>query len=157
MDSDNYYFLGDDKHMHYCHKHYGDFNEAGLKSLQDKYDTDHIKRAESKVSELCWKLEGLKNDLDALRTAARDIIEGDKPWGKFYQVDEHGDIGDFASDVYENLSDVECSLGDVAKHLAPLCRLMPIDEEYDDEPYHKAMDDWLDRPDGYHSETRFEF
>ena len=155
--SDDYYFLGDDKHMRYCHEHYGDFNEAGLQSLQDKYDTDHIKRAASKVSELCWKLEGLKNDLDALRTAARDIIEGDKPWGKFYQVDDHGDIGDFASAVYENLSDVECSLGDISKHLAPLCRLMPIDEEYDDEPYHKTVDDWLDRPDGYHSETRYEF
>ena len=97
--SEDYYFIGDEKHMSYCHKHYGDFNEAGLKSLQDKYDTDHIYQAEIKVSELCGQLEALKNHLDILRTAARDIIEDDKPWGKSYYLDEHGDIGDFAGFV----------------------------------------------------------
>jgi hypothetical protein len=56
---EEYFFVGDEKHMKHCHALFGDFNEKGLLSLQDKYDTSLMDQAKD-------QLESLDRDISAL-------------------------------------------------------------------------------------------
>ena len=80
--------------------------------------------------------------------AAREMIDGDTPWQNNYDTEEHGDIGDFANDLYEMAGDIECNVEVLRGVLAPLCRLMSIEDVDFDEPteYYKTFDDRLDEP-----------
>ena len=143
-------FVGDDKHMAYCHKLYGDFNEKGLQSLQDKYDTAHIKHAGELASELQYHASELKEGIELMEQASRELIYGESPFCNNYKIDEQGDIGDFASELYQMTSSIEDIIAQIVKKLAPLGRLLPIEpNDDDDDIFHKEMDDWLDDPKSY--------
>jgi hypothetical protein len=147
---DDIMFVGDDKHMAYCHKLYGDFNEKGLLSLQDKYDTDHIKHASQLADELHCYASELRENIELMEQASRELIYGQTPFCNNYRIAEQGDIGDFASDLYEAASSVEDIIAQISKKLVPLVRLLPVelDDDYD-VAFHKEVDDWLDDPKGY--------
>mgnify|MGYP006101423793 CR=1 FL=1 len=149
-EEDDYFFIGDEKHMSYCHKLYGDFNEKGLLSLQDKYDTMYLRQSKELVDNLCGQILRLQDDLELMINASSDQIDCESPWRNNYDIDEHGDIGEFASELYETATSLEYKIPLVVKKLAPLSRLMVIDPEYCDEPtdFHKEIDDYLDEPDG---------
>ena len=156
--SDDYYFVGDDKHMAYCHKLFGDFNEAGLRTLQDKYDTDHIKLAQDKVYELLRGLDELNRNLEVMRGAARELVEGEGYWSNSYNTNDNGDVGYFAYDLYETASMIETEFQEVTKRLAPLSRLMPLeDDDGDEELFQKEVEDWLDHPERFNSGARYDF
>jgi hypothetical protein len=143
-------FVGDDKHMAYCHKLYGDFNEKGLQSLQDKYDTVHIKNAGELASELQYHASELQESIELMEQASRELIYGESPFCNNYKIDEQGDIGDFASELYQVASSIEDIIAQISKKLAPLGRLLPIEPDDDDDViFHKEIDDWLDDPKGY--------
>lgn len=150
IDEDDYMFLGDEKHMAYCHKLYGDFNEKGLLSLQHKYDTYHIKHASELAGELRYHASQLDENLELMKQASRELIDGDSPFCNNYKIDEHGDIGHFASELYHAASSIEDLVSEISKRLAPLGRLLPIEPDYDDNiEFYKEIDDWLDDPKGY--------
>jgi hypothetical protein len=143
-------FVGDDKHMAYCHKLYGDFNEKGLQSLQDKYDTSHIKHTSQLASELQYHASELKERIDLMEQASRELIHGEGSFCNDYKIDEQGDIGYFANELYEVASSIEDTIAQISKKLAPLGRLLPIEpDDNDDLFFHKEVDDWLDDPKGY--------
>jgi hypothetical protein len=142
-------FVGDDKNMAYCHKLYGDFNEKGLQSLQDKYDTIHIKDASELASELQYHASELKESIELMEQASRELIDGESSFRNEYTIDEQGDIGHFASELYQAASSIEDIIGQISKKLAPLGRLLPIEPDDDDVVFHKEIDDWLDSPKGY--------
>lgn len=143
-------FVGDDKHMAYCHKLYGDFNEKGLQSLQDKYDTVHIKHARELASELQYHASELQESIELMEQASRELIDGESPFCNNYKINEQGDIGDFASELYQVASSIEDIIAQISKKLAPLGRLLPIEPDDDDDVvFHKEIDDWLDDPKGY--------
>ena len=143
-------FVGDDKHMAYCHKLYGDFNEKGLQSLQEKYDTVHIKHAKELACELEYNLSELKENIDLMEQASRELIYGESPFCNDYKINEQGDIGYFAEELYQMTSSIEDIISQISKKLAPLGRLFPIEpDDYDDVVFHKEVDDWLDEPKGY--------
>lgn len=143
-------FVGDDKHMAYCHKLYGDFNENGLQSLQDKYDTVHIKHAGELACELEYHVSELKENIELMEQASRELIYGESPFCNNYKIDEQGDIGYFAGELSEMASSIEDIISQISKKLAPLGRLFPVEPDYDDEVgFHKEIDDWLDNPKGY--------
>jgi len=149
IEEENIMFVGDEKHMAYCHKLYGDFNEKGLQSLQDKYDTIHIRHAGELANELQYRASELKESIDLIEQASRELIDGDSPFCNKYAVDEQGDIGDFASELYQTASSMEDIIDQISKKLAPLGRLLPIEPDDDDIVFHKEIDDWLDEPKGY--------
>ena len=150
IDEDDFMFVGDEKHMAYCHKLYGDFNEKGLESLQDKYDTVHIKHASELASELRYHASQLDENLELMKQASRELIDGDSPFCNNYKIDEQGDIGYFAGELYEIASSIEDIISQISKKLAPLGRLFPIEPDDDDDVgFHKEIDDWLDNPKGY--------
>ena len=143
-------FVGDEKHMAYCHKLYGNFNEKGLQSLQDKYDTVHIKHASELASELQYHASELQENIELMEQASRELIYGESPFCNNYKIDEQGDIGDFASELYHVASSIEDIIEQISKKLAPLGRLLPIEQDDDDDVvYHTEIDDWLDAPKGY--------
>ncbi|MDQ5884809.1 MAG: hypothetical protein QG556_1149 [Pseudomonadota bacterium] len=142
--------VGDDKHMAYCHKLYGDFNEKGLQSLQDKYDTFHISHASELASELQYHASELKESIELMEQASRELIDGESPFCNDYEIDEQGDIGDFASELYQVASSIEDIIAQISKKLAPLGRLFPFEPDDDDDlVFLKEVDDWLDDPKGY--------
>lgn len=143
-------FVGDDNHMTYCHKLYGDFNEKGLQSLQDKYDTVHMKHASELASELQYYASEIKESIELMEQASRELIHGESPFCNDYNIDEQGDIGYFASELYQVASSVEDVIAQISKKLAPLGRLFPLEPDNDDDvAFHKEVDDWLDDPKGY--------
>lgn len=73
-------FVGDDKHMAYCHKLYGDFNEKCLQSLQDKYDTIHIKHTSELAGELQYHASELQESIELMEQASRELIDGESPF-----------------------------------------------------------------------------
>ncbi|MFT4060688.1 MAG: DUF1186 domain-containing protein [Legionella sp.] len=146
---DDIMFVGDEKHMAYCHKLYGDFNEKGLVSLQDKYDTTHMKQARELANELQYHASELKEHIELMEQASRELIDGESPFCNNYTIDEQGDIGDFASELYQSASSIEDIIAQISKKVAPLGRLLPIDPDNDDVVFYKEMDDWLDDPKGY--------
>ncbi|EHL31560.1 DUF1186 domain-containing protein [Legionella drancourtii] len=143
-------FVGDDKHMAYCHKLYGDFNEKGLQSLQEKYDTVHIKHASELASKLQYHASELKESIELMEQASRELIYGESPFCNNYKIDEQGDIGYFASEELCHVaSSIEDIIAQISKKLAPLGRLFPTESDDDDVFFHKEVDDWLDDPKGY--------
>ena len=142
-------FVGYDKHMAYCHKLYGDFNEKGLRSLQNKYDTTHIRHASELASELQYHASELKESIELMEQASKELIHGESPFCNDYKIDEQGDIGYFASELYQEASSIEDIIAQISKKLAPLGRLFPIEPDDDDVVFHKEVDDWLDDPKGY--------
>jgi hypothetical protein len=94
-----------------------------------------------------------------MTNAAREMIDGDTPWQNNYDTREQGDIGDFANDLYELASSLEFNIMEILSGvLAPLCRLMPIEDIDFGEPteFYKALDDTLDEPDKKQSRLWFE-
>ncbi len=146
---EDFMFVGDDKHMTYCHKLYGDFNEKGLQSLQDKYDTIHIKQANELARDLEYQVSELKESIELIEQASRELIYGESPFCNNYNIDEHGDIGDFASELYHLASSIEDIINQISKKIAPLGRLLPIEPDDEDIVFFKEVDDWLDDPKGY--------
>ena len=140
---DDIMFVGDEKHMAYCHKLYGAFNEKGLESLQNKYDTIHVKQAHELANELQYQASELKEHIELMEQASRELIDGDNPFCNEYTITEQGDIGDFASELYQLASSSEDIIAQISKKVAPLGRLLPIDPDEDE------VDDWLDDPKGY--------
>jgi len=158
-DEEEYFFVGDEKHMKQCHKLFGNFNEKGLLSLQDNYDTSVIDRAKDKLENLERDISRLCLYLNLMTNAAREMIDGDTPWQNDYDIEEHGDIGDFANDLYEMAESIEFNILEVLSEvLAPLCRLMPIDDIDFGEPteFYKVPEDTLDEPDKKRSHLLFE-
>lgn len=154
IEEEDIMFVGDDKHMAYCHKLYGDFNEKGLLSLQDKYDTIHINHANELANELQYYASELKENIELMEQASRELIYGESPFYNNYNLDEQGDIGYFASELYQTASSIEDIIDKISKKLAPLGRLYPLElEDNDDVAFHKEFDDWLDEPKGYQHDT----
>jgi len=149
IDETEYFYVGDKTHMAQCHKLFGNFNEKGLLSLQGKYDTSLINQAKDQLKNLEEDISMLCLNLDLMANAAKEMIDGDSPWQNNYDTEEHGDIGDFANDLYEMASYIESNILEaVTEILAPLCRLMPIEDIDFSEPteFYKTPDDTLDEP-----------
>lgn len=157
-DNEEYCYVGDEKHMAQCHEVFGGFNENGLRSLQGKYDTSLIIHAKDQLKSLEDDISTLCLHLDLMANAAKEMIDGDSPWQNNYDTEEHGDIGDFANDLYEMASNIESNIpGDVTEVLAPLCRLMSIEDVDFGEPteFYKVPDDTLDEPNKKQSRLSF--
>jgi len=158
-DEAEYFYVGDETHMARCHKLFGNFNEKGLLSLQDKYDTSLIHRTKDQLENLEGEISKLCLHLDLMANAAKEMIDGDSPWQNNYDIEEHGDIGDFANDLYEMAGYIEFNILEaMTEILAPLCRLMPIEDIDFGEPteFYKTPDDTLDEPSKKQSRLSFD-
>ena len=158
-DEAEYFYVGDETHMAQCHKLFGNFNEKGLLSLQGKYDTSLIQNAKDQLKNLEDDISTLYLHLDLIANAAKEMIDGDSPWQNNYDTEEHGDIGDFANDLYEMAGNIESNIPEaLVEVLAPLCRLMLIEDIDFGEPteFYKTPDDTLDKPSKKQSRLSFD-
>lgn len=134
---------------------FGAINFKGLEQLEDKYDAYQTSDSINKVSDVIGRLRGLLVDMERLRAGAIELFDGDSSYTEKFLVEECGDIGTFAMDICDELSNCSDEIDKAYKQLAPLQRLMSTEEDdevyidcYDsldiDEEDHDELDDYED-------------